>query len=35
MFRSSPAYLKHDIYSDEDLKDAAELVELCLKWIPE
>ena len=35
MLRSSPAYLQHEIYSDKDLKDAADLIEKCLKWIPE
>jgi hypothetical protein len=35
MLKSSPAYMKHNLYSDEDLKDAAELIDLCLKWVPE
>lgn len=35
MFKSSPAFLKHNYYSEQDLKDAAELIEMCLKWIPD
>ena len=35
MLKSSPAHMEHDIYSSKDLKDAADLIEKCLKWIPE
>lgn len=34
MFKSSPAFLKHNFYSEQDLRDAADLIEMCLKWIP-
>jgi hypothetical protein len=34
MLRSSPAFMKLQIYPEQDLKDAAELIELCLNWIP-
>jgi hypothetical protein len=34
MLKSTPAYLKDNIYSEKDLKEAANLIEKCLQWIP-
>ena len=34
MFKSSPAFHKQKIYTENDLKDAVDLVEKCLKWVP-
>lgn len=34
MLKTSSAYLKHKIYSEQDLKDATDLIEQCLQWIP-
>jgi len=33
MLKTSPAYLKHQIYNEQDLKDAADIIEKCLKWV--
>lgn len=34
MLKSTPAFMKHQIWSESDLKDAADLIEKCLKWVP-
>jgi len=34
MLKSTPAFLKLGLYADQDLKDAADLMERCLTWIP-
>ena len=34
MLRSSPAYLKTNLYTETDLLEAADLIEKCLTWIP-
>jgi len=34
MLKSTPAHMKLDLYSADDLKDAADLIEQCLKWVP-
>ncbi len=35
MLRSSPAFMSmKSIYIENDLKNAADLMEKCLKWVP-
>ena len=34
MLKSTPAHMKLDLYTENDLKDAADLIEKCLKWVP-
>ena len=34
MLRSTPAFMKLEIYSEKELRDAADLIEKCLNWIP-
>ena len=34
MLKSSSAFTKMQMYSEADLKDAADLIEKCLKWVP-
>jgi serine/threonine protein kinase len=35
MLKCSEAYTKKNIYAEQDLADAADLIEKCLKWIPQ
>jgi serine/threonine protein kinase len=30
----SPAFFKHAFYEEKDLKQAADLILRCLKWLP-
>lgn len=34
MLMSSSAFYKHHIYSEQDLKDATDMITKCLKWVP-
>jgi len=34
MLKTIPAYEKYKQYSEQDLEDAANLIEACLKWLP-
>lgn len=35
MLKTSPGFVKHGLYQEKDLKEAAQLIESCLRWIPE
>ena len=35
LLMSTRAYLQKGIYSEADLKDAADLIEMCVTWVPE
>ena len=34
MLKTSTAFINKKIYTEEDLKLAADLIEKCLKWVP-
>lgn len=34
LLMACPAYSRHGVYGESDLKEAADLMERCLKWDP-